>query len=229
MTSPALSRSNSRTSPSSCRKRSSPSRRKISGIERPSPATIMSSVSTTQRLRRWASRRPHIVLPAPMNPTSTMLLARIVPTLTLLRWRGPAGPPTRGQSHAERERRALGPGQIQATDDFPEAGQERDRDEAAHEPAHVKPREESQKHGEGVEAGRATDEVRRQKLALEKTRRPEEPGGGQSQHERLVERRHDPEPGGDDRADEGHDVEHGRQRSDQQGVFHPEQRPTDRK
>src|SRR6266436_8168209 len=43
-----------------------------------SRATIMSSVSTRQRPRRRASSRPQTDLPAPMNPTSTMLSRRIL-------------------------------------------------------------------------------------------------------------------------------------------------------
>src|SRR5262249_55751968 len=79
-----LSRNSSSISPSSSRKRSSPSRRKISGTERPWLATIMSSVSTKQRPRRRASKRPHTDLPAPMNPTSTMLSRRTTSIVTLL-------------------------------------------------------------------------------------------------------------------------------------------------
>src|SRR5262245_23141883 len=52
--------------------------RKISGIDRPSRATIMSSVSTKQRPSRRATSRPQTDFPAPMNPTSITLSRRIL-------------------------------------------------------------------------------------------------------------------------------------------------------
>src|SRR5262245_18960086 len=77
ITSPALSLRLSSVSASSWRNRASPASRKISGIERPSAAAIISSVSTKQRPRRRASRRPQTEFPAPMNPTRITLSRRI--------------------------------------------------------------------------------------------------------------------------------------------------------
>src|SRR5262249_52707596 len=68
ITSPDLSLRLSSVSASSWRNRASPAARKISGIERPSAAVIMSSVSTKQRPRRRASKSPHTGLPAPLYP-----------------------------------------------------------------------------------------------------------------------------------------------------------------
>src|SRR5439155_18033142 len=76
-TSPDFSLSASSASASSWRKRSSPSARKMSGIARPSRATIMSSVSTKQRPSRRARSRAIADFPAPMKPTRMTLSARI--------------------------------------------------------------------------------------------------------------------------------------------------------
>src|SRR5262245_41948451 len=77
ITSPDLSLRLSSVSASSWRNRASPASRKISGIERPSAAAIISSVSTKQRPRRRASKRPQTDFPAPMNPTRITLSCRI--------------------------------------------------------------------------------------------------------------------------------------------------------
>src|SRR2546425_7663383 len=94
ITSPDFSVSASSASVSSWRKRSSPSARKISGIERASRATIMSSVSTKQRPSRRASSRPTTDFPAPMKPTRMTLSAgilRIVSDRALVRTRAGTG------------------------------------------------------------------------------------------------------------------------------------------
>ena len=73
ITSPRFRARSRSTSSSAARKYASPSAVKISGMERPSAAVIMSSVSTRHRPSRRARRRPTDDLPAPMNPTKTIL------------------------------------------------------------------------------------------------------------------------------------------------------------
>src|SRR5690606_19461985 len=51
-------------------------RAKISGIDIPARATISSSASTNGQPSLWATRRPTVVLPAPMKPASTILVAK---------------------------------------------------------------------------------------------------------------------------------------------------------
>src|SRR5574342_320470 len=75
ITSPRLSASSRTTSSSSARKCASPFSANISGIERPSAAAIMSSVSTKQRPSLMARMRPTEDLPAPMKPTRITLSA----------------------------------------------------------------------------------------------------------------------------------------------------------
>jgi hypothetical protein len=80
MTSPRLSASSRTASASAARKYSSPWVAKMVGIEEPSRATIMSSVSTKHRPRRRASNRPTEDFPAPMKPTRMTLSAMFQPS-----------------------------------------------------------------------------------------------------------------------------------------------------
>src|SRR5262249_31099081 len=98
-------------SASSWRNRASPASRKISGIERPSAAAIISSVSTKQRPRRRASRRPQTDLPAPMNPTIITLSRRIPASYQIalapaVMWLDDGAPPAASAVDARAGRRA---------------------------------------------------------------------------------------------------------------------------
>ena len=69
--SPASRRRMTRRSPS--RKSGSPKRANSSGMVRPAASSISASASRNGRPSRAASRRPMLVLPAPIRPTSTTL------------------------------------------------------------------------------------------------------------------------------------------------------------
>src|SRR5215469_13647216 len=112
--------------------------------------------------------------------------------------------------------------------ELPGTGHEWDRDQAADDTTEMEAGEQRDEDDERVQAGGAPDEIRGEQLALDGLTSDHHDQREARFDEAVAEPRQHRQDGGEGRAEEGHDVEDGGERADEQGVLHADDRQHDR-